>query len=50
MEANRELKVLTAHGSPAFLKEVEDTIKRLDVPPPLPGDTEITVYLLAGAV
>ncbi len=50
MEANRELKVLTAHGSPAFLKEVEDTIKRLDIPPPVPGDTEITVYLLAGAV
>ena len=49
MEANRELKVLTAHGTPAFLKEVEDTIKRLDVPPPAPGDTEITVYLLAGA-
>ncbi len=50
MEANRELKVLTAHGSAAFLKEVEDTIKRLDIPPPAPGDTEITVYLLAGAV
>jgi len=50
MEANRELKVLTAHGSPAFLKEVEDTIKRLDIPPPVPGDTEITVYLLAGVV
>ncbi len=50
MEANRELKVLTAHGSTAFLKEVEDTIKRLDLPPPAPGDAEITVYLLAGAV
>jgi hypothetical protein len=50
MEANRELKVLTAHGSPAFLKDVEDTIKRLDIPPAVPGDTEITVYLLAGAV
>ncbi len=50
MEANRDLKLLTAHGSAAFLKDVEDTIKRLDLPPPAPGDTEITVYLLAGAV
>jgi hypothetical protein len=49
MDANRELKVLTARGSPAFLKQVEDTIKRLDVAPPAPANTEITVYLLAGA-
>ncbi len=47
MEANRELKLLTARGSAAFLKEVEDTIKRLDVPPPLPPNTQITVYLIA---
>jgi hypothetical protein len=50
MDANRELKVLTARGSAAFLKEVEDTIKRLDVAPPSPANTEITVYLLAAAV
>jgi hypothetical protein len=49
MDANRELKVLTARGTPAFLKDVEDTIKRLDVAPPAPADTEITVYLLAAA-
>jgi hypothetical protein len=49
MDANRELKVLTARGTPAFLKEVEDTIKRLDTAPPTPADTEITVYLLAAA-
>jgi len=48
MEANRELKILTAHGSAAFLKEVEDTVKRLDVPPPSPPNTQITVYLVAG--
>jgi hypothetical protein len=47
METNRELKLLTAHGSAAFLKEVEDTVKRFDVPPPLPADIEITFYLLA---
>jgi hypothetical protein len=50
MEANRDLKLLTAHGTPAFLKDVEDTVKRLDVAPPPPLDTEITVYLMAGAV
>src|SRR5450755_4196175 len=49
MEANRDLKLLTARGSAAFLKEVEDTIKRLDVAPPTPPNTEITVYLLAAA-
>lgn len=49
MEANRDLKLLTARGSAAFLKEVEDTIKRLDVPPPIPPNTQITVYLLAAA-
>jgi len=47
MEANRDLKLLTARGSATFLKEVEDTIKRLDVAPPTPPNTEITVYLLA---
>ena len=50
MDANRELKVLTARGSVAFLKEVEDTIKRLDIAPPTPPNTEITIYLLATAV
>jgi hypothetical protein len=49
MEANRELKVLTVCGSPAFLKEVEDTIKRLDVAPPSPPNAQVTVYLLATA-
>jgi hypothetical protein len=49
MEANRELKLLTARGSAAFLKEVDDTIKRLDVAPPLPPNIQITVYLLAAA-
>jgi hypothetical protein len=49
MEANRDLKLLTARGSATFLKEVEDTIKRLDVPPPIPPNMQITVYLLAAA-
>jgi len=45
MEANQDLKLLTAHGSAAFLKEVEETVKRVDVAPPLPADIQITVYL-----
>jgi hypothetical protein len=49
MEANRDLKLLTASGSATFLKEVEDTIKRLDIPPPTPPDIDLTVYLLAAA-
>jgi hypothetical protein len=49
MEANRDLKVLIAHGPAAFLKEVEDTVKRFDVPPPPPANLEITVYLVTPA-
>ena len=49
MEANRDLKCLTARGSPAFLKEVEDAVKRFDVAPPLPQNIQITVYLLTVA-
>ncbi len=49
MEADRDLKLLTARGSAAFLKEVEEIIKRLDVPQPTPLNTQITVYLLAAA-
>jgi hypothetical protein len=46
METNRDLMSLTAHGSAAFLKEVEDAIGRFDVPPPPPGNIQITVSLL----
>jgi hypothetical protein len=49
MEANRELGLLTAHGPPAFLKEVEDTVRRFDVPPPPPANIQVTVYLLTVA-
>ena len=49
MEADRALKVLTVHGPPAFLKEVEETVKRFDIAPPLPANIQITVYLLAVA-
>ena len=49
MDADRDLKTLTAHGSPAFLKEVADAVKRFDVPAPVPVNLQITVYLLTGA-
>jgi hypothetical protein len=49
MEADRELKLLTVRGSAAFLKEIEETIKRLDVAPPIPANAQITVYLVAAA-
>jgi hypothetical protein len=46
MEVNRDLMSLTAHGSAAFLKEVEDAVKKFDVAPPPPGNIQITVSLL----
>jgi hypothetical protein len=49
MEANRDLKTLTAHGSPAFLKEVEDAVTRFDVPAPPPANIQVTVYLITTA-
>jgi len=49
MEADRDLKVLTVHGPSAFLKEVEETVKRFDIAPPVPANIQITVYLLAVA-
>jgi hypothetical protein len=49
MEANRDLMSLTAHGPPAFLKEVEAAVKQFDVPPLPPENIQITVYLLAVA-
>lgn len=49
MRANRELRLLTVSGPAAFLQQVEETGKRLDVPPPATADVEITVYLLATA-
>jgi hypothetical protein len=49
MQANRELHVLTVNGPPGFVKEVEDAVKRFDIPGPPPSDIQITVYLLVTA-
>lgn len=47
MEANYDLNLVTVRGPAAFITEVEETAKRLDIPPPVPANIEITVYLLA---
>jgi len=49
MQASRELHVLTVNGPPGFVKEVEDAVKRFDIPGPPPSDIQITIYLLATA-
>jgi hypothetical protein len=49
MQASRELHVLTVNGPPGFVKEVEDAVKRFDIPGPPPADIQITIYLLATA-
>ncbi len=46
---NPELNLLTFRGPPAFIKEVEETVKRLDVAPAVPANVEVTVYLLTSA-
>ena len=47
MEANRELKLLTVNGPPEFVKQVEEIGRRLDVPPRLPADIQVSIYLLS---
>lgn len=49
MTANSALKMLTVNGPPQFLKEVEETGKRLDIAPPAISDFEVTFYLLSTA-
>jgi len=46
---NQELNLLTVRGPVSFIKEVEETVKRLDVAPPAPRNVELTVYLLMAA-
>ena len=46
---NQELNLLTVRGPVSFIKEVEETVKRLDVAPPVPRNVELTVYLLMAA-
>jgi len=46
---NRELRVVGVSAPAALLPTIEDTIRRLDVPPPTPQNVELTVYLLLGS-
>jgi hypothetical protein len=46
VRADRDLRVIAIQVAPGVLPTVEDTVKRLDVPPPIPQNVELTVYLL----
>jgi hypothetical protein len=46
VDANRDLRVIAVSAPAALLPTIEDTIRRLDVPPPTPQNVELTVYLL----
>jgi len=43
---NPNLRVIAVSGPAALMPTIEDTIRRLDVPPPPPQNVELTVYLL----
>ena len=46
---NPKLGVVAISGPAALMPTIEDTIRRLDVPPPVPQNVELTVYLLLGS-
>jgi hypothetical protein len=43
---NPNLRVIAVSGPGALMPTIEETIRRLDVPPPAPQNVELTVYLL----
>jgi hypothetical protein len=43
---NRELQVIGVSAPAALIPTIEETIRRLDVPPEAPKNVELTVYLL----
>lgn len=45
----RDLKVLSWTGPKELVPAVEETVRRLDVPPPAVPSVELTFYLLAGS-
>jgi hypothetical protein len=46
LQVDRDSNLLTARGSTAFLNDVEASVKRFDVPPAIPRNVQITVYVL----
>jgi hypothetical protein len=46
VKADPDLGVIAVQVAPGVLPTVEDTVKRLDVPSPIPQNIELTVYLL----
>jgi hypothetical protein len=49
LQPNRELGVIGVSAPVGLLPAIEETIRRLDVPPPTPQNVELTVYLLLGS-
>jgi hypothetical protein len=49
VQPNRELRVIGVSAPAALMPTIEETIRRLDVPPPTPQNVELTVYLLLGS-
>ena len=43
---NRELRVIGVSAPAAVMSTIEETIRRFDVPLPVPKNVELTVYLL----
>ena len=50
MQVDYEQNSLTVRGPRAFVTDVEETAKRLDVAPPVPKNIEITIYLVGAVV
>ncbi len=48
--ADRNLKVLAVRGTPDLLDAIGEAIKRLDVPPSIPHNIEMTVYMMMAAM
>lgn len=46
---NTDLGTLTVHAAPAIVRQVEDVVKRFDVPPPPAQNVEVTIYVLSAA-
>lgn len=46
---DRDMKVITVTGMEPEVAEVEEAVKRLDVPPPTPKNIDLTAYLLVAS-
>jgi hypothetical protein len=49
VKADRDLRVIAVQVPPGVLPTVEETVRRLDMPPPTPQNVELTVHLLVAS-